>query len=190
MEGAGLLQLPRFDIAALTVTLDIPRLFDTHGAFIARAIERLVGRGPHVDDLLQETFIVAFKKAHRFDAGRSRASTWLYGIATNLCRRFERGQRRAGFFRERLAAHAAVVAEGTRPDEALERAEAVRVVQRAIKKLPFKQREVFVLFELEGLEGREIGALLGVKEGTVWTRLHHARKAFAKTVRKKAGYDG
>jgi RNA polymerase sigma-70 factor (ECF subfamily) len=190
MESAGLIQLSRFDITALTVTLDIPRLFDTHGAFVARAIERLVGRGPRVDDLLQETFIVAFKKAHRFDPGRAQASTWLYGIAINLCRRFERGQRRAGFLRERLAAHTAVVAAETGPDHVLEREEAIRMVQRAIGKLPFKQREVFVLFELEGLGGREIGALLGVKEGTVWTRLHHARKAFEKNVRKRTGYDG
>jgi RNA polymerase sigma-70 factor (ECF subfamily) len=65
------------------------------------------------------------------------------------------------------------------------RREEIQTVRRAIDKLPFKQREVFILFELEGMEGRDIGALLNLKEGTVWTRLHHARKSFEKQVRKK-----
>ena len=170
-------------------TLDIAGLFDTHGAFITRVIERLTGAGPHVDDLLQETFIVAFQKAHRFDATRANASSWLYGIAANLCRRHGRSQMRLGRFVSRFAVHTELQGKAEKPDRAMIREEEIQTVRRAIQKLPFKQREVFVLFELEEMEGKEIGALLNLKEGTVWTRLHYARKSFEKTIQQMVSDD-
>lgn len=160
-------------------------MFDSHGAFIARAIERLTGRGPHVDDLLQETFMIAFKKAQGFDGDRATAASWLYGIAANLCRRHGRSQYRLGRFVSRFSHFAEMQGQVEGPERTLIRREDVQTVRRAIDRLPFKQREVFVLFELEGMEGRDIGELLDLKEGTVWTRLHHARKSFEKQVRKR-----
>lgn len=170
-------------------TLDIERLFDTHGAFIARVIQRLTGDGPHVDDLLQETFVIAFQKAHRFDETRAEPSSWLYGIAANLCRRYGRSRKRAGNFMSRFTQYENLVSRVEGPDREIIREEEIRTVRRAIEKLPFKQREVFVLFELEGMEGKDIGTLLKLKEGTVWTRLHYARKSFVSTVRKMVSYE-
>ena len=160
-------------------------MFDAHGAFIARAIERLTGTGPHVDDLLQETFIIAMRKAHRFDAERAGAVSWLYGIAANLCRRHRRTQGRAGRFRSVFSLYAAVERSVEQPEQSVIRKEEIQLVRSAVDHLPFKQREVFVLFELEGMEGKDIGALLNLKEGTVWTRLHHARKSFKKYLHKR-----
>ena len=57
------------------------------------------------------------------------------------------------------------------PERTLIREQEIETVRRAIQKLPFKQREVFVLFELEGMEGKDIGTLLNVKENTVWNRV-------------------
>jgi RNA polymerase sigma factor (sigma-70 family) len=171
------------------VAPDIHHLFEKHGAFIARAIERLAGRGPHVDDILQETFIVAFRKRAGFDPSRAKASTWLYGIAVNLCRRFERSRRRAELLSRRFGQHAMLEQGQERPDDALAREERAQMVHDAVHKLPFRQREVFVMFELEGMEGKAISSLLKVREGTVWTRLYHARKQFAKQIRKKAAVD-
>ena len=142
-----------------------------------------------MDDLLQETFIIAFQKAHRFDGTRAEARSWLYGIAANLCRRHGRSQRRAGRFVNRYKEHTELQAKIEGPDRAMIRAEEIQTVRNAIQKLPFKQREVFVLFELEGLEGKAIGSLLNIKEGTVWTRLHYARKSFEKTVQKLVSYN-
>jgi RNA polymerase sigma-70 factor (ECF subfamily) len=47
---------------------------------------------------------------------------------------------------------------------------------RALQCIPDAQREVVVLYELEGLEGAQVSEMLGIPEGTVWTRLHHGRK--------------
>jgi RNA polymerase sigma-70 factor (ECF subfamily) len=169
--------------------LDMQQLFDTHGAFIARAIERLTGGGSHVDDLLQETFIVAFRKSDRFDRARADVAPWLYGIAANLCRRFGRSRRRLEQFVNRFTPYAEMQGQSEGPERTMIREEEIKTVRRAISKLPFKQREVFVLFELEGMEGRDIGTLLNLKEGTVWTRLHHARKSFVTTVSKMVSVD-
>ena len=165
--------------------MDLQRLFDTHGAFIARAIERLTGAGAHVDDLLQETFMIAFRKAHLFDGTKAEAASWLYGIAANLCRRHGRSQSRAARFVTRFTQYAALENKVEGPEKTMMRREDIHTVRNAIDKLPFKQREVFILFELEGMEGKDIGALLNLKEGTVWTRLHHARKSFEKHVKKR-----
>jgi RNA polymerase sigma-70 factor (ECF subfamily) len=169
------------------VPLDVAGLYAEHGAFIGRVIQRLVGSGPHVDDLVQETFIVAFRKRATFD-GRAAARTWLYGIAANLSMRHRRGMRRFGLFQDRLAREVSATDEDV-PDRQLERQlerrRHVAIVHEVLSRLPFKQREVFVLYELEGLDGAQISELLGVPLGTVWTRLRVARQSFEPAMRKR-----
>jgi RNA polymerase sigma-70 factor (ECF subfamily) len=163
--------------------LDIDALYLEHAPFIGRVLVRLVGDGSHVDDLIQETFIIAFRKRDSFD-GRSAPRTWLYGIAARLASRHRRGLGR--WLRARGAlADEPTVALPAQPDRELDRARAAAVVRGALDRLPFKQREVFVLYELEEIEGAEIAALLGVPVNTVWTRLHHGRKRFQDVLRKQ-----
>lgn len=161
--------------------LDIEALFAEHAPFIAAVIQRVSGPGAHIDDLVQETFLVAFRNRDRFD-GRSQARTWLYGIAIRLCSRRGRSLRRLAGFLRRLSAEPALE-ESARPDGELDRAEKRAVVHAALQRLSLRHREVFVLYELEELEGAEIADLLGVPIGTVWTRLHHARRRFRKLMR-------
>ena len=72
--------------------LDLNQAFKDHGRFLARSILRLTGDGPHVEDILQETFIVAHRKQASFES-RSSLRTWLYGIASNLCLHHRRSPR-------------------------------------------------------------------------------------------------
>ena len=168
---------------AAPAALDIDALYGEHAAFLSRVLIRLVGDGAHVDDLVQETFLVAHKKRAMFD-GRSAPRTWLYGIAANLAMRHRRSRgrfaRALGLFADEPVAYAAS------PDRDLERARAAKLVRGTLDRLPFKQREVFVLYELEELEGPQIAELLGIPQNTVWTRLHHARKRFQELIRKHA----
>ncbi len=167
--------------------LDIASAYRQHGAFIGRSIMRLTGRGAHVDDLLQETFIVAFRKRDSFEPERAMIA-WLYGIAANLCRRYRRGQARFAkaetHLRElqRPPSHPSLEAK-------LDEQRRAAVVHESLSKLPFKQREVFVLYELEGLEGAHIASMLDIAEGTVWTRLHHARKKMIKILRRSVALE-
>ena len=162
--------------------LDIDAVYAEHAPFISRVLVRLVGDGPHVDDLLQETFLVAYRKRATFD-GRSAVRTWLYGIAARLAMRHRRSLGRwlralGGLSEqpERVAAD---------PADDLERARAAAAVHAVLDKLPFKQREVFVLYELEELEGAQIAEIVGIPVNTVWTRLHHARKRFEELMRRR-----
>jgi RNA polymerase sigma-70 factor (ECF subfamily) len=182
MQGSAVLEL------ADSPGLDVAQLYADHAQFIGRVIRRLTGEGPHVDDLLQETFLVAFKKRNDFQ-GRAAARTWLYAIAAYLCQRHNRGARRFSFFRSRYAKEPAEVPV-RRPDQELEREQTVALVYGVLERLPFKQREAFVLYELEGFEGEEIAGMVGVPLGTVWTRLHHARKKFEALMRQRLSTEG
>ena len=177
---------PSQQVLASAPAIDIDVIYAEHAPFIGRVLVRLVGNGPHVDDLIQETFIIAFRKRATFD-GRSSARTWLYGIASRLAMRHRRGLGRW------LRALGGVAEEPepttVQPDQALDRARAAALVHEVVEGMPFKHREVFVLYELEELEGTEIAALLGIPVNTVWTRLHHGRKRFEQAMRKRIRKD-
>jgi RNA polymerase sigma-70 factor (ECF subfamily) len=165
--------------------LDIDRLYAEHAGFLGRVLVRLVGDGAHVDDLLQEIFVIAFRRRGTFD-GSSAPRTWLYGIATRVAMRHRRG---AGRWLRALAGLTAEprVETAAAPDADVERARASALVRDALDRIPFKQREVFALYELEELDGQQIAALLDIPIGTVWTRLHHARKRFEDVIRRRLG---
>jgi RNA polymerase sigma-70 factor (ECF subfamily) len=162
--------------------IDVGALYREHGRFVARVIRALTKPGEHVEDLLQETFLTAHRIRHTFD-GKSKSTTWLYAIARHLCWRHGRSQGRWRRLRERVAA---LFVEPPPPEPLLSK-ELADGLQRVIDALPFKQREVFVLYELEEMSGGEIAALLQIPEGTVWTRLHHARRRFEKLAQERFG---
>jgi RNA polymerase sigma-70 factor (ECF subfamily) len=170
--------------------LDIDALYTAHAPFIGRVLIRLTGDGPHIDDLIQETFIIAFRKRDTFD-GRSGPRTWLYGIAARLALRHRRGAgrwlRALGLFAAEPAGHAAT--PDNELDRALDQEHAETAVRAALDRLPFKQREVFVLYELEELDGAAIAELLSIPVGTVWTRLHHGRRRFQEVLKKRRSGD-
>lgn len=147
-------------------------LYDRHADGVRRFLARLAGTDERdLADLVQTTFETALRAARGFD-GRSAVRTWLIGIANNAARHHVRTEIR----RRRLAdaARAEPAATGDATGELLERERANRL-QDAIAALPPKLREVFVMVYLEGLRGAEVARVLGVREGTIWKRLHEAR---------------
>lgn len=171
-------------------SFDTDALFRAHRAFLARSIRRLIGQSDHhADDLLQETFIIAHQKRAHFDPDRADPRAWLYGIAANLCRRHLRSQSRRHLFQHRFAAERSDRAASP-PSEAYEQKERAQVVFAAMAKLSVKQREVFALYELEGMEGPAIAKLLDLPVNTVWTRLHHGRKKFRSALSRQLKEDG
>lgn len=133
------------------------------------------------DDLVQELFVVALSKAQEF----SRATTpraWLYGVAVKLAFSRRRTARLRRFFRLSEAAHTSVVDS---PARTVEQRDAQLRVARALDALTLAKREVFVLFELQGLPGEEIATALRIPLKTVWTRLFHARKAMNATIERE-----
>jgi RNA polymerase sigma-70 factor (ECF subfamily) len=133
------------------------------------AVYRFCARriGPELaQDAAQETFLIAQRAIRRFD-GRSKLSTWLFGIAHNACRNLARKRRIEMTYEQAWSTEPGSGSpEGTLIDR-----EALR---KAMGKLTPEHREAVVLHELEELTYEEAASVLGVPVGTVKSRLFHA----------------
>jgi RNA polymerase sigma-70 factor (ECF subfamily) len=137
---------------------------------LAGFLHRQTG-GRDVEDLYQETWLRVVRHAGRFDAGR-RFSTWLFQIAVNLCRDWQR----------RPPPEPQLAADGAAPP-ALERSEAALDAAQLLALLPEGQREVIVLRYYQDLSEDEVATILDIPKGTVKSRMHLAIARLAALVR-------
>lgn len=146
-------------------------LFERYAAAVYRLVVRMRGSDNDVvDDLVQSTFLAAFKAAHRLRGGNLRA--WLYGIAINQVREYARREVR----RKRALSRAAELVSCT-PDSGGRDPAVAAHLPAAIAALPHPLRAALILVDLEGERGADAAAALGIPEGTLWYRVHLARKA-------------
>ena len=152
-----------------------------HAPGIYRLALRLVRDPSDAEDVMQETFLNAFKAIDKFD-GRSELRTWLYRIAYNAAMmRFRKKRPEFVSIDEPEDPDSAIPVPRNLADwsslaeNELQRAELRVELERAIQDLPDKLRVVFVLRELEGLSTDETATTLGVTIEVVKTRLHRAR---------------
>jgi RNA polymerase sigma-70 factor (ECF subfamily) len=138
---------------------------ETHGRVLGLCLH-LTGNRADAEDAAQETYLSVTKALKRF-RGDSRVSTWVYRIAIRAALRVK--ARRPST--EPLQFEPAVEARNPAIDR-----ERSRLLRRALARLSFEHRTVLALFSLDGLSHREIAETLGIPEGTVWSRLHLARK--------------
>lgn len=165
----------------------VAQLFDDYGGQLYSLGMRFCGNREDAEDLVQETFLAAFRAWDRFE-GRSKPSTWLYTIAARVCQRKRR--RRAGAPKrlaslEELAPLAdarLAVAPTDSAEAAAARREAREEVEAAIVELPELFRMPFVLKEVIGFSVAEVASILGLEPATVRTRVHRARMRVRKAV--------
>jgi RNA polymerase sigma-70 factor (ECF subfamily) len=159
----------------------IERLFEQHYASIWRLLRRFGVRPAQLDDAAQEVFWVAARRLNDVRSGSEQA--FLYGVAlrvaSNLVRRREREPTRA-----ELEGMARLADDGPSPEEALEQARARELLDLVLDHLPLELRTVLVLFELEGLEVRQIAELEQIPVGTASSRLRRAREEFSLVARR------
>lgn len=158
-------------------------IYDAHASSVSRFLLRLGVRRTQVDDARQEVFLEAFRYLPTF-RGECSMKTWLYRICVSEARR----TRKKEAVRNVLLACVGQSSEssaGTRGE--LTSQQSVELVEAALKKLKSGDREVFVLFELEGLPGSEIARVLDIPEATVWRKLHYARERFRGYIEGRAG---
>ncbi|MDB4980551.1 MAG: polymerase sigma-70 factor, subfamily [Myxococcales bacterium] len=159
----------------------LAELFRRHGPRVYRILAGLSGIARRdLDDLVQTTFIEVGRAASRF-AGRAAVGTWIIGIALNVMRHHVRREVK----RDALLADAELldVRVSSRPDEDTARKQLIVRVQRALAELPELTQLVFSMCELEGIKGVEAARLLGMREGTLWRKLHEARLHLRAAVR-------
>jgi RNA polymerase sigma-70 factor (ECF subfamily) len=160
-------------------------LFDRFNVAVYRFLSRLptsdeAGR----DDLVQSTFLEVQRSAAKFRGG-SAVKTWVLGVAANVARRQLRGERRR---RVRQAVFLVEQAntETMPPDALVERQRLMAKIAEALRELPHKQQVVFVLCDMEQLPNIEVARALGIPLGTLWRRLHQARKSMRAVMENKS----
>jgi len=151
-------------------------LFRAHAGFVAGFLTRMGASTVDVDDLTQEVFLVAHRRGG-YVAGPARPTTWLAEIALRVLSTHRRTKRRKP---EKMAGDEldAMISERAAADDQVSARRALARVQRCLEGLDEEHRAVFVLFELEGEPCSAIAGALGIPVGTVYSRLHHARKKF------------
>ncbi|MFL5305250.1 MAG: RNA polymerase sigma factor [Polyangia bacterium] len=167
-------------------------LFESHFAFVWRTAHRLGTPEASLDDVVQETFVVAYRRQREFE-GRSSMKTWLYGIVFNLVRaqRRETAVKYPPAPQRARSAHPTVLADDADgPHERAAKREAARLIDEFLQGLNEDQRDVFVLSELEQLTAPQVATILGAPLNTIYSRLRLARVAFAKAAARHRDPNG
>jgi len=156
-------------------------LVEAYYEMIYRLAIKMVNNPQDAEDILQETFIKAYRHLKNFD-GRSSLSTWLYRIATNEALMFLRRQKpdmvsvdESLDTGEGEVEPLQIIDWSSLPEEELMSAEAQVYLDKAVGKLSPSLRVVFVLRDIQGLSTRETAEVLDISETAVKTRLSRAR---------------
>lgn len=153
-----------------------PAWFSAHVAGLWRVVARLGVPAHHVDDIVQETFILAGRR--RADIGPGQERGFLIATAVRLSANY----RRRAHVRHEVSESDALDEKASRAPDAeqlLIQKRSRELLERLLGELSEAHRTVFVLFELEGLSVPEISALLEIPIGTVSSRLTRARAHFS-----------
>jgi RNA polymerase sigma-70 factor (ECF subfamily) len=154
------------------------RLFSRHAERIFRFASRMCRHAQDAEDILQDTFLAAYRHLNTF-GGKARFTTWLYTIAANSCRRTRRRASAAATIEEADRGDGRVPVDDwtRRPDVQAMRKDTRRAIEDAVAGLPKDQRLVLVLRDMEGLPAEEVGRITGASVAAVKSRLHRARLA-------------
>jgi RNA polymerase sigma-70 factor, ECF subfamily len=150
-------------------------LFQAYAGFVAKFLQHLGVPLRDVDDLVQDVFMTVHRKGG-YVAGAAMPRTWLAAIAVRMAQNSRRAQRRGRHFTACLAQE--LVPESADPAKQVELQRGLESVQRALENMPVEQRAAFVLYELQGETCESIAAAWNVPLGTVYSRLHSARRTF------------
>ena len=152
-----------------------------HNERLYRAARAILRNDDEAEDVLQETYVRAFRSLHQFE-GRARFATWLTRIAVHeaMNRRRKRlrlvsldrtGAERGEHELSNLISHDAT------PEDDAERRELAAVITRCVDALPETLRLVFILRDIQGLSVEEAAEVLDISPANVKVRLHRARRA-------------
>ncbi len=169
-----------------TEVLDVPSVHAQHADFVWASLQRLGVRRSDLADVHQDVFVIVHRKLSSYD-GRAPLRSWLFGI----CRRKAAAYRRQAWFRREEPTDAmdewADDTESSDPESNIEMRQARAMLDAILDRLDIDKRVVFVMFELEGMSCEVIAETVGVPVGTVYSRLHAARKFMEKAIPRAAG---
>ena len=180
LDDAAVIQLSRREPEQFTL------LFRRHAPHIQRYVTRRLGPD-EADDIVAETFLLAFRQRERYDQSRADARPWLYGIATNLIGHHRRAEVRLyrALARQRsfdMRADPITEPFTDRVDDRVSASTASRRLATALARLSAELRDTLLLVAWGDLSYDEAATALGVPVGTVRSRLNRARSRLRRTL--------
>jgi RNA polymerase sigma-70 factor, ECF subfamily len=163
---------------------DFDAVYEAHLDFVWRTVRRMGVRPADTDDVVQEVFFVVHRRLAEFE-GRAQLKTWVFKILVHVVRHYWRThQRKPGDQATDEPADTQDLAADheNSPTAALERVEALRVLDGLLAHLDEDKREVFVLAEIEQMTAAEIAEIVEANVNTVSSRLRAARQEFEKAL--------
>lgn len=180
---------PQIDLAVVLKakagdTAAFRQLVQVYQSYLYSIAYRYLGAVHEAEDAVQETFVKTWKNLSQYRA-ETKFSTWLYRVLINHCLDI----RKQSVFRARQSLvdieTTDDVSAYTTPFTELAQAEVNLAIQQAAEALTGKQKMVFVLRDLEGLEPAEVCQLLGMDETQVKSNLYYARKKMYELLKDK-----
>jgi RNA polymerase sigma factor (sigma-70 family) len=155
-------------------------LYDRHARALLRYCVRRVGPDT-AEDVVAQTFLVAYEQRHRYDPDRADVLPWLFGITTRLLARHRRDEVRWYRALARTGAdpliggRTVVESHAPRTDERTDAQRRTQQIAGVLADLPARQRDVLLLYAIGELSYAEIATVLDIPVGTVQSALHRAR---------------
>ncbi len=161
-------------------------LYTRHAPPIYRLGWAMLQQTQSAEDVVQETFLRAHKARHRFDPSRASIGTWLYQIALNYCRSYLRRKHLLTIPWLRQTEETPDLPDfRPGPESSALRGEYRHILWEAVQNLSTPLREVITLHYYMELPAVEIAAMLNCPEGTIYSRLHNARRRLAETLAER-----
>jgi RNA polymerase sigma-70 factor, ECF subfamily len=170
-EGRG--ELDEIERIAAGDAAALGRAYDEHHGAVRAFCRRFLGDEAVAEDLVQDVFVALPGAVRRF-RGDCSLRTFLVSMAVHQSRHHLRAATRRRRALGCLAEQPSP--ESTNPEQSAGRSELAQVLVRALDQIPHEQRVVFVLSDVEERPSSEVAAIMDIPEGTVRTRLFHARR--------------
>lgn len=182
---ASVLVLSHLDVTTLASKVredvdtwpELERLFRRYHPRVVRWVNAMGVAAAEAEDVAQEVFLVAHRRLERLEA-ETAITSWLFGIA----RRVASNHRRSRAREQARLQHADGPSEVPDPEQATTRREAASILRRFLDDLPEDQRLAFILYEIEGMKGPEVAAILDVTLDNAYARVRLARDKLARVV--------
>lgn len=177
--------------AAQGTSQSLESVYQQWARFVWITLHRLGVRSADIDDVCHDVFLVVHSKLGEFD-WNAKMRPWLLGICARTAANYRR-RARVRFEHspgplEEQESNALSAPTALQPDESYLRRDALERAERILSGLNPVKRVMLIMFEVEGLSCREIADELGLPIGTVYSRLHAARKFFVKEAQRQAAH--
>jgi RNA polymerase sigma-70 factor (ECF subfamily) len=164
--------VPTAPVDGVTRELTTREIFLTHAAFVLRLVRRLGVRASDVDDVTQEVFMIVHRRRADLHEG-VQVRSWLFGISRRVVANYRRQLQRR---KELPSPQLDTLPVASDQADQLQSARDRERLELALSRLDSEKREVFVLFELEGLDMRVVADMVGCPLNTAYSRLYAARQ--------------